>query len=301
MPELPEVETLRRQLSPVLTGTRVLAVVVHDARLCDPLPVGEFEAALLDRVVLRIARRGKHLLFELGDGSWLVLHLRMTGNLLVVEQRSPRLRYERARFTFERRAGRDECALAFCDPRRFGTAQVFPDRSRLLAWLEARLGPEPLSDRFDAAILGAAIAGRRAPIKALLLDQRVLAGVGNIYADEALFRAGIHPARAACKLRRSELEALVSAIKAALQAGIEHQGASIDDFRHSDGRRGRFQDEFLVHRRLGQPCPRCGEKIRKERIAGRGTYYCRRCQPPPRARRRAAPADAPRGRPPRAR
>ncbi len=292
MPELPEVETLRRQLAPVLTGARVRDVKVHDARLCAPLPAAELEAAVVGRAVLQLARRGKHLLFELADGSWLVLHLRMTGNLLIVEQRAPRLRYERARFTFKRPAEGDECALAFCDPRRFGTAQVFPDRSRLVAWLEGRLGPEPLSDRFDAGVLGAAVAGRRAPIKALLLDQRVLAGVGNIYADEALFRAGIHPARPACKLRRAELEALVAAIKAALEAGIEHQGASIDDFRHSDGRRGRFQDEFLVHRRLGQPCPRCGEKIRKERIAGRGTYYCRRCQPPPRARRRAARAGA---------
>jgi formamidopyrimidine-DNA glycosylase len=150
------------------------------------------------------------------------------------------------------------------------------------AYLAARLGIEPFTDGFTAAHLYQLTRGRRAPIKAFVLDQKRIAGVGNIYADEALFRARIHPLRPAGRLRRAELERLREGIEAALRAGIDAKGASIDDFRHIDGARGAFQNQFLIHRRAGEPCPRCGANIVKLVVAGRGTYVCERCQRRPR-------------------
>jgi formamidopyrimidine-DNA glycosylase len=157
-------------------------------------------------------------------------------------------------------------------------------------YLDRRVGPEPLDPGFTPEVLARAARGRRAPVKAFLLDQRRVAGVGNIYADEALFRAGIHPLRPAGRLRRAEIERLHAGILAALERGIERQGASIDDYRDSNGERGSMQDEFLIHLRAGQPCIRCGRPVTKTTAAGRGTYLCSRCQPAPRPRRRRTPA-----------
>jgi len=172
------------------------------------------------------------------------------------------------------------------DPRRFGTGELALGGDALDAFLSARLGVEPLEDAFTVAALRAQTRRRRAPIKAVLLDQRRVAGVGNIYADEALFRAGVHPERPAGRLTAAQCAALRDGVVASLRAGIAAKGATIDDFRHADGARGSFQDQFLVHRRAGEPCPRCGAPVRKLRVAGRGTYVCERCQPPPRRRRR---------------
>jgi formamidopyrimidine-DNA glycosylase len=168
--------------------------------------------------------------------------------------------------------------LVYDDPRRFGTGELATGRAGLEAFFAARLGLEPLDVAFTAEHLRALGRTSRAPIKAFLLDQRRLAGVGNIYADEALFRAGVHPLRQARRLTRAEWEAVRRGVVESLEAGIAADGASIDDYRDSDGVRGRFQDEFLVHRRAGQPCPRCGGEIVKLVAAGRGTYVCRRCQ-----------------------
>ena len=198
--------------------------------------------------------------------------------------------------------------LRFCDPRRFGTGELAVGVAARDAFLGARLGLEPLSGALDGATLHRLSRGRRAPVKAFLLDQRHVAGVGNIYADEALFRARIHPLRPAGSLTRAQCEELAGAVRAALEAGIDAGGATIDDFRHADGVRGSFQDEFLVHRRRGEPCPACGGEVVKFVAAGRGTYACERaCQPtsaaasrqvPP--RRRRAGAARPRARPARA-
>jgi formamidopyrimidine-DNA glycosylase len=170
-----------------------------------------------------------------------------------------------------------------------GNGVVIDGRDELEAYLDARVGPEPFEPEFTPDVLAAAARGRKAPVKAFLLDQRRVAGVGNIYADEALFRARIHPLRPAGKLRRDELERLHAGILAALEAGIQRQGASIDRYRDANGERGSMQDEFLVYSRDGEPCVRCGRPIVKMVTAGRGTYVCRRCQRAPRTRRVATP------------
>jgi formamidopyrimidine-DNA glycosylase len=172
--------------------------------------------------------------------------------------------------------------LLFTDQRRFGTGVVIDGTERLTNYLDQRLGPEPLDPGFTPEVLRAAARNRNAPVKAFLLDQRRVAGIGNIYADEALFRAGIHPLKPAGRLRRADFDRLHAAILETLQAGIERQGSSIENYRDANGARGSMQDEFLVHRREGLPCPRCGTPVTKLVAAGRGTYVCRNCQRTPR-------------------
>jgi len=180
--------------------------------------------------------------------------------------------------------------VVFDDPRPFGTGHRRHSSAARDAYLRGRIGVEPFTPEFTAAHLFALTRGRRAPIKAFVLDQRRVAGVGNIYADEALFRAGVHPLRAAGALTPTQWQRLRDAVESALSAGIEAKGASIDDFRHLDGARGSFQDRFLVHRRAGEPCPVCGREIVKIVVGGRGTYVCEHCQARPRRRRAAARA-----------
>jgi len=282
MPELPEVETIRRQLAPELEGRRLERLEVLDPRWCSPAHPGELSDAVRGRLIERVERRGKYLVVALEDEVALVMHLRMTGNLLLVPAAEdlPGRPHLRARLTLS-----SGSRVLFCDPRRFGTGVVLLGEDALRDYFATRLGVEPLGPEFTAEQLRALAAGRRAPVKAFLLSQERIAGVGNIYADEALFRAGIHPLRPVGTLRRPQLAALRDAVVASLEAGIDARGATIDDFRHADGARGSFQDRFLVHRREGEACPRCGRTIRKLRAAGRGTYVCERCQPRPRAAR----------------
>ncbi|UGS37090.1 bifunctional DNA-formamidopyrimidine glycosylase/DNA-(apurinic or apyrimidinic site) lyase [Capillimicrobium parvum] len=282
MPELPEVETIRRQLAPVVEGRTLRELRIDDARWCRPLAPAELKAAVEGRRVERLDRRGKYLVWALEGDAFLLAHLRMTGTLLI--DPPPGTRYERVRWRF---AGDDDGPdIAFCDPRRFGTGELALGGDALDAFFAARVGVEPLGPEFTTDAMCAAARGRRAPIKAVLLDQRRIAGVGNIYADEALFRAQIHPLRPAGTVRRPQLDALRGAIVEVLNAGIGAGGATIDDFRHADGVEGAFQNEFLVHRRRGEPCPRCGTEIVKFVAAGRGTYACEHCQRPPRGVRR---------------
>lgn len=288
MPELPEVETIRRQLAPLVEGRTLEALTVADARWCLPLDPREVEAVVAGRAVAALSRRGKYLTWELGRDVFLVCHLRMTGTMLY--DPPPDGGPPHARVTFLLDEGH---RLVFCDPRRFGTGELLLGATALDAFYAARLGVEPLSKAFTTAYLRALARGRRAPVKAFLLDQRTVAGVGNIYADEALFRARIHPLRPAGALRGPQLDALRDAVVAVLEAGIEAGGATIDDFRHADGVRGSFQHAFLVHRRAGEPCPACGAPIRKLVAAGRGTYVCERCQARPRAARSAARSGGP--------
>ena len=290
MPELPEVETIRRQLAPAVEGRVLEALEISDARWCLPLLPEAVRDAVEGRRVEALGRRGKYLIWELADEVFLLTHLRMTGVLLLDPAGDPP--YERVRFVLA--GGRE---VRFCDPRRFGTGELAIGTAARDAFLAARLGLEPLSDELDGAALHRRSRGRRAPVKAFLLDQRHIAGVGNIYADEALFRARIHPLRPAGSLTRAQCEALAGAVKAALKAGIDAGGATIDDFRHADGVRGAFQDEFLVHRRRGEPCPECGDEVVKFVAAGRGTYACERCQPVPRRARRGATPRASSARP----
>jgi formamidopyrimidine-DNA glycosylase len=282
MPELPEVETIRRRLAPAVEGRRLLTLDVLDPRLTMPEPPESLGAELAGRRVKRLDRRGKYLIWVLDGGSHLVLHLRMTGSLLLVPEPDdrPGRAHLRARIELE-----DGTRVLFCDPRRFGTAVALHGEDALHEHLRLRAGVEPLSPEFTPDALHRMAAGRRAPVKSFLLDQQRIAGVGNIYADEALFRAGIHPLRPVGRLRRTQLAALRDAVVEALRAGLDGHGATLSDFRHPDGTRGSSQDSFLVHRREGLPCPRCGGPIVKLRAAGRGTYVCERCQPRPRARR----------------
>jgi formamidopyrimidine-DNA glycosylase len=246
-------------------------------------------AELEGSTVQRLSRAGKYLIWELSGEAFLLMHLRMTGTLLF--DPAPESAHTRVRFDLS-----DGHRLVYVDPRRFGTGHLLVGVAARDEYLAARLGVEPLTPGFTTAHLRAQARGRTAPVKAFVLDQRRIAGVGNIYADEALFRARIHPLRAAGTLRGRQLEALREGIEEALSAGIAAKGATIDDFRHVDGAYGSFQDQFLVHLREGEPCVRCGTTIRKLVVGGRGTYVCERCQPRPRTRphaRREAPARHP--------
>jgi formamidopyrimidine-DNA glycosylase len=283
MPELPEVETIRRQLAPHVEGRTLARVEILDARWTLPRPPQDVVDAVEGRRVERLSRRGKYFVFELEDEVFLLVHLRMTGNLLL--DPAPDTPYQRVIFTLG-----DGRRLRFCDPRRFGTGELALGEAGLEEFFDNKLGVEPLSDAFDGAALKALARHRRAPVKAFLLDQRHVAGVGNIYADEALFRAGIHPLRPVGSLTRAQYDALAGAVRDALQAGVAAGGATIDDFRHVDGVRGAFQNEFLVHLRRGEPCPRCAAPVVKFVAAGRGTYACESCQPRPRRRRARRPA-----------
>ena len=287
MPELPEVETVCRQLEPEIEGRAIERLEELDARWCRPMPPRQLEKAVAGATIEGLGRRGKYLLLALDGERTLVMHLRMTGNLVLVEgedkldpsegmrlyegERSTSERHLRARFALD-----DGRELWFTDPRRFGEAFLIDD-----ADLEARferLGVEPLSDAFTPELLAAVSAGRTAPLKSFLLNQSRVAGVGNIYADEALFRARLHPLSPAGSMRSEHHEALCDAVVAALEAGIDRGGASIDDYRDGRGEKGTMQDEFLVHTREGEPCPNCGEPIVRIVISGRSTYYCPHCQ-----------------------
>jgi formamidopyrimidine-DNA glycosylase len=275
MPELPEVETIRRHLAPHVEGRVLASLEIHDERWCRPLAGRELAAAVEGRRVEALGRRGKYLIWELEDDVHLILHLRMTGNLLL--DPPERSRYARVRFGLD-----DGHELFFDDPRRFGTGELALGGAARDAFFAARLGVEPFSADFTSAHLYALTRVSRAPIKAFLLDQSKVAGVGNIYADEALFRARIHPLRPAGRLTRKQVAGLRDAVVASLADGVAAKGASIDDFRHPDGVEGTFQDRFLIHLREGEPCLVCSRPVRKLRAAGRGTYACERCQPRPR-------------------
>jgi formamidopyrimidine-DNA glycosylase len=278
MPELPEVETIRRQLAPQLEGRTIAAIEILDARWTRPMPPQLVEQRLLGAQVKRVSRAGKYLIWSLSEDQYLLMHLRMTGTLLFDPVTDPP--HTRVRLELD-----DSGRLAYVDPRRFGTGHVLNGAAERDAYLAARLGVEPLTLGFTAQHLRRLAGGRTAPVKAFVLDQRRIAGVGNIYADEALFRARVHPLRPAGRLTLADWERVRQGIEEALREGIDARGASIDDFRHLDGARGSFQDRFLVHRRGGQPCPRCGTPVRKIVVGGRGTYVCERCQKKPRRAR----------------
>jgi formamidopyrimidine-DNA glycosylase len=279
MPELPEVETIRRQLAPHVEGRVVQRLEILDPRFTQPLGPSEVVDAVEGRRVERLGRRGKYFIFELEDEVFLLVHLRMTGNLLL--DPAPETPYQRAVFTLD-----DGHEIRFCDPRRFGTAELALGGDGLERFFAGRLGIEPLGEELTGPRLKALARDRRAPVKAFLLDQRHIAGVGNIYADEALHRAGIHPLRPAGRLTGAQCAALAEAVKVVLAAGIDAGGSTIDDFRHPDGVAGAFQNDFLVHLRRGEPCHTCGTTVIKLVAAGRGTYVCESCQPRPRVRRR---------------
>jgi len=274
MPELPEVETVRRRLEPVLLGRRFDRVEILDPRLTRPFDHTEVAAELDAERVAALDRRGKYLVVRFESGRALLIHLRMTGTLLHVVSGGVPEHDSHLRAVVRLDDGSD---VVYRDVRRFGT-WLLAEPGEAEPYLRARLGREPLAQAFTSRRLGEALEGRRAPVKAAILDQRRLAGVGNIYADEALWRARIHPHRPAGELREDELRALHRGIRAALKAGIARQGATLRDYRTPNGDAGRMQHEFKVYGREGEPCERCGQPIEKIRAAGRGTWYCPGCQ-----------------------
>jgi formamidopyrimidine-DNA glycosylase len=279
VPELPEVETIRRQLEPELVGRRITSVEILDDRLTRPVSPREVERACAGRTIEAVERRGKYLLLRLDADRSLVMHLRMTGNIVFGEPRDD-VRYLRAVIHLE---GGSE--LRFTDLRRFGTAVVLDDDD-LEEYLDPRAGVEPLSGALTAERIGELAEGRRAPLKSFLLMQSGVAGIGNIYADEALWRARLHPLSPAGSMRHEHWERLREGIVGALEAGLDNGGASIDDYRDARGEEGSMQEEFLVHTREGLPCPRCGTEIRRIVLGGRSTYFCPGCQQRLRRRRR---------------
>jgi formamidopyrimidine-DNA glycosylase len=268
VPELPEVETIRAQLEPRLVGRTLRIVSILDSRLTRPFDPIAVAAELEGARVEGVERRGKYLVLRLDHGGALLVHLRMTGSFGFEPTT-----HERAVLELE-----DGDRLVYRDVRRFGTWLVV-DAIELDPYLATKNGPEPLGPRFTAEWLEGRLDRRRAALKAVLLDQRVVAGLGNIYADEALWRARLNPLRPANTLVREEVRRLHRSVRAALRTGIRRQGATLRDYAAPDGSAGEMQDEFRVYGREGEPCPRCGTPIAKTRVGGRGTWYCPHCQP----------------------
>ena len=268
MPELPEVETSRRGIEPHLVGATILHAVVRNGRL--RWPVSDEIHTLSDKRVLSIQRRAKYLLVELAEG-WIIIHLGMSGSLRILPEGQLPGKHDHVDLVMD-----NGKILRYTDPRRFG------------AWLWAssleecrvlsHLGPEPLHDEFNADYLQQKSARKKTAIKPWLMDNKLVVGVGNIYASESLFAAGIHPDRLANSLSKAEYERLVQAIKAVLTRSIEQGGTTLRDFLQSDGKPGYFAQELQVYGREGENCRTCGTAISAGKHAQRSTYYCRRCQ-----------------------
>jgi formamidopyrimidine-DNA glycosylase len=274
MPELPEVETVRARLEPKMVGRRFRNVEIFDPRLTRPEDPAGVAAELEGERVVALDRRGKYLIVRFESGGVLLIHLRMTGQLLHGNGGMPPAEDVHRRAVVRLDDGSD---VIYRDVRRFGTWQLV-EEEELEPYLAERVGREPLGRSFTRKRLTEALEGRRTALKSALLDQRRLAGIGNIYADEALWRARLHPLRPAGELDSAEVARLHRGIRAALRAGIARQGATLSNYRTPDGSAGRMQEEFRVYGREGEPCDRCGTPIEKIRAAGRGTSYCPSCQ-----------------------
>ncbi len=293
MPELPEVETVMRGLAPVLEGRRIASLALRREGLRFPFP-SDFAERLVNRQVERLTRRAKYILATLDSGECLLVHLGMTGRFTVRSAAGTRNLGE---FYYETAAGDDGdgphdhvvmtlddgTRVIYTDPRRFGVMDILPESGIAAHRLLRDLGVEPLGNAFHAAYLAERFRGKAAPLKAALLDQRIVAGLGNIYVCEALHRAGLSPKRKSATLVRKQapdprLEALASHIRDVLREAIAAGGSTLQDFAHTDGAQGAFQQRFLVYDREGEPCSRCGTPIKRLVQSGRSTFYCPACQ-----------------------
>jgi len=273
MPELPEVETIRRGLERVMIGQTVREIKIRETRFRQPVNVSRLKKWLIGQPIAALHRRAKYLLCELENRAHLVIHLGMSGRLLYCERTLPVQKHDHIRFVFN-----NGYELRFCDPRRFGMVDVVPPGG-LSDYIHFRsLGPEPLSPQFTAAYLAARAKKLSRPIKNFLMDGAVVVGVGNIYASESLFRAGVNPKKPSGKLSSPEWGKLVRAIRATLKLAINRGGTTFNDFHNSDGEIGYFQQELMVYDRAGDPCRVCDHKIRRIVQAGRSSFYCPRCQ-----------------------
>ncbi len=278
MPELPEVETVCRGLAPVLEGRRFLRVEVRRPDLRFPLPL-DLSARLEGRRVERVARRAKYILVHLDDGTVLIAHLGMSGRFLIDDETVPPGRHDHVIFTVE-----GGSVVRFNDVRRFGMMDLTDQAGLAGHKLLAGLGPEPLSNDFNGPALAVALKGRNTPIKTALMDQKVVAGIGNIYACEALFHAGLSPRRKAATVQRGRAERLATAVRAVLSEAIAAGGSSLRDYVRPSGELGYFQHRWAVYGRAGEPCPGCdcapgpGEGVRRIVQSGRSTFFCAKRQ-----------------------
>ncbi|MDP2240921.1 MAG: bifunctional DNA-formamidopyrimidine glycosylase/DNA-(apurinic or apyrimidinic site) lyase [Burkholderiales bacterium] len=270
MPELPEVETTRRGLAPLLVGKRIKAAIVRHHGLRQPVP-RNLPQLLAGATIRKLTRRGKYLLFDCGTGT-LILHLGMSGRLWLVKAGAPVEKHDHFDLVLD-----NGTVVRLRDPRRFGLVLWHPG-DPLDHPLLAAIGPEPFSSEFDGALLHRVTRKRSVAIKQVLMDSHVVAGVGNIYANEALFRAGIRPATPAQRLTRARCDVLAEKVRDTLQDAIVAGGSSLRDYVGSDGLAGNFQSQFLVYGRAGQPCRRCGGSIKEIRQGQRATCYCPHCQ-----------------------
>jgi formamidopyrimidine-DNA glycosylase len=277
MPELPEVETIRRSLLAHVQGRTITRVKFGNfAGVISGTDPDTFAALITGRSVAGIRRRGKYLLVDLDDESGFIVHLRMTGNLSISRAADEPVRFEQVAMVLD-----NGYSMRFSDQRKFGRIEYRPaDRFRPL---ENKLGPEPLESRFTAGYLAGRLRGRTAPIKALILDQRMIAGIGNIYADEALFRSRIHPLVPGGMLSESQIRSLVRSIRSILRDAIEHRGTTFSSYRDADGAMGSNQFRLSVYGkgRRGEPCLRCSSPLAAITVGGRTSHYCPRCQPAP--------------------
>jgi formamidopyrimidine-DNA glycosylase len=270
MPELPEVETTRRGVAPLVEGRRIVGVNVYDPRLRWPVPA-TLGARLAGRRIDRVDRRSKYLLFRIGEDT-LLIHLGMTGSLRAFTQPPPRRKHDHVDLVLD-----TGTTLRYHDPRRFG-AMLWIAAPAEAHPLLAGLGPEPFDPAFDAAYLWQSTRRRSAAIKVALMDNRLVVGVGNIYANESLFRAGIRPTTPAYRVSRARLARLVTEVRATLTDAIAKGGSTLRDYVDSQGEPGYFQLEYFVYGREGAPCRVCGAPVRTVRLGGRATSYCPRCQ-----------------------
>mgnify|MGYP001174231251 CR=1 FL=1 len=272
MPELPEVETVRRSLEPKLVGRTILSLQIHYGGIIKKPEPSELAESIKGQRIERLDRRGKYLLFELSDEKTLVVHLRMTGRLTVEEAGSPLAKHTHLVFSLDN--GRE---LRFNDVRKFGMVYLLPGDDYQAVEVLYTLGPEPLSGEFTAAELLQRLQRKKIKLKTFLLDQKEIAGLGNIYADEAMFRAGLHPERITNGISEAEASRLHQAIQKVLQEGIEYRGTTFRDYVDGNGAKGRFQERLKVYGRAGKECE-CGAILQKKTVAGRTTVYCPHCQ-----------------------
>lgn len=287
MPELPEVETVRRGLAPAMDGAEFESVLLRRADLRFPFP-SDFADRLTGATAGKLGRRGKYLTLPLSTGETLIMHLGMTGRFTAAstgdaalpgrsyQGTGPLAPHDHVEFTMRGQKG--GFRITYNDPRRFGFMDLAPTKKLEESKHLEKMGPEPLGPEFNSDLLRSAFAGRTGPVKTVLLDQSVVAGLGNIYACEALFRAGVSPTRKASRLSAGKISDLHTAIGAVLTEAINAGGSTLRDFAASDGSLGYFQHRFSVYDREGRACPRCSSKVRRIVQSGRSTFYCGKCQ-----------------------
>jgi formamidopyrimidine-DNA glycosylase len=272
LPELPEVETVKNELAPHIIGRKITDVILLWPGLVKEPSPEEFRFRIIGQKITGITRRGKYLLISLSSGDSLIVHLKMTGSLLVQPDSTEPPRYARAIFHLD-----NDTDVVFRDPRKFGVLRLVKDKESVIG----KLGPEPFDEKFTPKLLGDILLKRKAPIKALLTDQNLIAGIGSMYADEVLFATKIHPTRPGDSLTEKELRALHKEIRRILSEGIKNKGASVDTYYRPDGSRGTAHMQFKVAHHFKEPCHTCGTPIERIRVRGRGSYFCPKCQPAP--------------------